>query len=154
MLVFRILVSDVSVQCYFEPVVAVTSAKAFADVCCLDGIACAVLLQHTDVCNAMVETCIGGGTICEFCVCRNCRVEVESSGYIPVAVDVLGACNASSGLFDVSNFVADAVGCYVITVTATNEDGAHSDFIEIEVLNAEDMPFVWDFDCGNHTWFF
>lgn len=46
------------------------------------------------------------------------------------------------------NFVADAVGCYVITVTATNEDGAHSDFIEIEVLNAEDMPFVWDFDCS------
>ncbi len=42
-------------------------------------------------------------------------------------------------------FVADAVGNYTITATATNEDGEHSDSVNIEVLNAEDMPFVWEF---------
>ena len=43
-------------------------------------------------------------------------------------------------------FVAERVGNYTITATATNEDGTHSDTIAVEVLNAEDMPFVWEFD--------
>ena len=42
-------------------------------------------------------------------------------------------------------FSADTVGEYTITATATNEDGTHSDSVEFKVLNAEDMPFVWDF---------
>ena len=42
-------------------------------------------------------------------------------------------------------FEATAVGNYKITVTAENEDGEHSDSVEIEVLRVEDMPFVWEF---------
>ena len=42
-------------------------------------------------------------------------------------------------------FEATAVGNYKIIVTAENEDGEHSDSVEIEVLRAEDMPFVWEF---------
>lgn len=44
------------------------------------------------------------------------------------------------------NFMADAVGHYLVVATAMNEDGEHSDSVEVEVLNAEDMPFVWEFD--------
>lgn len=44
------------------------------------------------------------------------------------------------------NFVAESVGNYTITATATNEDGSYSDTIEVEVLLAEDMPFVWEFE--------
>lgn len=43
-------------------------------------------------------------------------------------------------------FVAETVGLYTITATASNEDGSHSDTVVVEVLNAEDMPFVWEFD--------
>ena len=43
-------------------------------------------------------------------------------------------------------FNADAVGSYTITATASNEDGTHCDKIDIEVLNADDMPLVWEFD--------
>ena len=42
-------------------------------------------------------------------------------------------------------FVADNVGQYTVTATASNEDGAHSDSICIEVVNANDMPFIWEF---------
>ncbi|MBR5852872.1 MAG: PKD domain-containing protein [Alistipes sp.] len=42
-------------------------------------------------------------------------------------------------------FLAESVGLYTITATATNEDGSHSDTVVVEVLNAEDMPFVWEF---------
>ena len=42
-------------------------------------------------------------------------------------------------------FSAEAIGEYTITATATNEDGTHSDRVVINVLNAEDMPFVWEF---------
>ena len=49
-------------------------------------------------------------------------------------------------------FNADAVGEYTITATATNEDGTFSDSVVVEVLNAEDMPFVWEFDrTSYHT---
>ena len=49
-------------------------------------------------------------------------------------------------------FDADAVGHYTISVTATNEDGTHSDTVEVEVLNAEDMPFRWEFSrTAYHT---
>ena len=44
------------------------------------------------------------------------------------------------------SFVCEEVGEYTITATATNEDGTHSDSVQITVLNAEDMPFVWDFE--------
>lgn len=47
-------------------------------------------------------------------------------------------------------FFADAVGNYTITATATNDDGTHSDSVEIRVLNAEDMPFVWEFASENY----
>ena len=42
-------------------------------------------------------------------------------------------------------FSAESEGEYIVTATATNEDGTHSDSVEFKVLNAEDMPFVWDF---------
>ena len=49
-------------------------------------------------------------------------------------------------------FNANNAGNYTITATATNEDGTHSDSIEVEVLAAEDMPFVWEFDrTAYHT---
>ena len=43
-------------------------------------------------------------------------------------------------------FKADALGSYTISANASNEDGSHSDSITIEVVNPEDMPFVWEFD--------
>ena len=43
-------------------------------------------------------------------------------------------------------FDASAVGSYTITATATNEDGSYSDYVVVDVVNAEDMPFVWSFD--------
>ncbi len=43
-------------------------------------------------------------------------------------------------------FEADALGTYSVVASASNEDGAHSDTITIEVVNPEDMPFVWEFD--------
>ena len=43
-------------------------------------------------------------------------------------------------------FTAQSAGVYILTVTATNSDGTHSDSIEITVLNAEDMPFIWEFE--------
>ena len=43
-------------------------------------------------------------------------------------------------------FKAETVGNYTITATASNDDGEHSDSIDIEVVRAEDMPFVWEFD--------
>ena len=49
-------------------------------------------------------------------------------------------------------FEANALGRYSITANASNEDGEHSDSITIEVVNAEDMPFVWEFDrTAYHT---
>ena len=45
-------------------------------------------------------------------------------------------------------FSADEVGEYTITATATSEDGTFSDSVVVEVLNAEDMPFVWEFERG------
>ena len=43
-------------------------------------------------------------------------------------------------------FEADALGTYTVVAAAANEDGAHSDTMTIEVVNPEDMPFVWEFD--------
>ena len=43
-------------------------------------------------------------------------------------------------------FRAEAVGDYIVEATATNEDGAHSDIVNIQVLNADDMPFTWEFE--------
>ena len=43
-------------------------------------------------------------------------------------------------------FNAETVGSYTITATATNMDGSHSDSVLIDVVRAEDMPFVWEFD--------
>ena len=49
-------------------------------------------------------------------------------------------------------FAATEVGSYTITATATNEDGSFSDSVMVEVLNAEDMPFVWEFErTAYHT---
>lgn len=49
-------------------------------------------------------------------------------------------------------FTPAELGKYTITVTATNEDGSFSDSVEVEVVNAEDMPFVWDFErTAYHT---
>ena len=43
-------------------------------------------------------------------------------------------------------FNAYEVGRYEITASASNEDGAHSDTITVDVVNPEDMPFVWEFE--------
>ena len=43
-------------------------------------------------------------------------------------------------------FNADEVGRYEIAASASNEDGAHSDTITVDVVNPEDMPFVWEFE--------
>ena len=43
-------------------------------------------------------------------------------------------------------FIAKEIGNYIVKATAKNEDGAHSDMIEIEVVNADDLPFTWDFE--------
>ena len=43
-------------------------------------------------------------------------------------------------------FIAKEIGDYVINATATNDDGYHSDMVEVEVLNAEDIPFTWEFE--------
>ncbi len=49
-------------------------------------------------------------------------------------------------------FKAETTGNYTIIATASNEDGSHSDFVEIAVVRAEDMPFVWEFDrTAYHT---
>ena len=42
-------------------------------------------------------------------------------------------------------FKSGSVGNYTIAVTATNEDGAHSDTVKVEVLDPKDMPFEWKF---------
>lgn len=47
-------------------------------------------------------------------------------------------------------FEASAIGTYVIVATAANEDGTHSDSVEVEVLNPEDIPFVWEFDRDSY----
>lgn len=47
-------------------------------------------------------------------------------------------------------FSAETIGEYIIAVTATNEDGTHSDSVVIKVLNAEDMPFVWEFSSEQY----
>ena len=52
----------------------------------------------------------------------------------------------SGGKESTYTFKAKEVGRYTITVTATNEDGTHSDSVNVEVLNAEDMPFAWEFN--------
>ena len=52
----------------------------------------------------------------------------------------------------VYNFFAAECGRYTIVAEASNEDGVCSDSVEIEVVNPEDMPFVWDFDrTAYHT---
>ena len=43
-------------------------------------------------------------------------------------------------------FEAQEIGNYTLRATATNSDGEAFDEVAIEVLAAEDMPFVWDFD--------
>ena len=43
-------------------------------------------------------------------------------------------------------FIAKKVGIYQIEATAKNDDGAHSDMVEIEVLDASYIPFTWDFE--------
>ena len=43
-------------------------------------------------------------------------------------------------------FNASTLGKHTLTVTASNSDGKSSDTVEIEVLSADQMPFVWEFD--------
>ena len=43
-------------------------------------------------------------------------------------------------------FVAKETGNYVIKATASNADGSHGDMVEVEVLNADDIPFTWEFE--------
>lgn len=43
-------------------------------------------------------------------------------------------------------FQPEQTGTYTLTATASNEDGSHSDSAEVEVLRAEDMPIVWEFE--------
>lgn len=49
-------------------------------------------------------------------------------------------------------FKSEEAGNYTVEIKASNEDGTHSDTVNVEVLNAADMPFVWDFDrTAYHT---
>lgn len=43
------------------------------------------------------------------------------------------------------NFIAKETGNYLVKAIATNDDGSHSDMVEVEVVNPEDIPFTWDF---------
>ena len=43
-------------------------------------------------------------------------------------------------------FLADEIGRYTLKASASNEDGSHSDMVEIEVVNAEDIPFELEFE--------
>ena len=43
-------------------------------------------------------------------------------------------------------FEAQEIGNYTLRATATNSDGEAFDEVTIEVLSAEDMPFMWDFE--------
>ena len=43
-------------------------------------------------------------------------------------------------------FIAKETGNYIVKAIATNDDGSHSDMVEIDVLNPEDIPFTWDFE--------
>ena len=43
-------------------------------------------------------------------------------------------------------FIAKKIGNYQVEATAKNDDGTHSDMVEIEVLDASDIPFTWDFE--------
>ena len=47
-------------------------------------------------------------------------------------------------------FNADDIGCYIVTANASNEDGSHSDSVTIEVVNPENMPFIWEFDKSDY----
>ena len=42
-------------------------------------------------------------------------------------------------------FVANNTGAYTIVCSAHNEDGTHSDSVQIAVVNADELPFVWEF---------
>ena len=49
-------------------------------------------------------------------------------------------------------FKADRFGSYTITAEASNEDGSHKDIVQINVINQDDLPFVWEFDNSEfHT---
>ena len=72
------------------------------------------------------------------------RASVKHSNLPTTVVWLLNGEQVSEGygyLFEAKN-----TGNYALTVTATNSDGEHSDSVEIEVLAAEDMPFVWQFE--------
>ena len=42
-------------------------------------------------------------------------------------------------------FLAEEIGNYLIVATATNDDGTHRDTVKVDVRNASDLPFVWEF---------
>ena len=42
-------------------------------------------------------------------------------------------------------FIANNTGAYTIVCSAHNEDGTHSDSVQIAVVNADELPFVWEF---------
>lgn len=44
------------------------------------------------------------------------------------------------------NFMAKETGNYIMKAIATNDDGSHSDVVEIDVLSPEEIPFTWDFE--------
>jgi hypothetical protein len=67
----------------------------------------------------------------------------ETSLPTSLAWSVNGALAGNGGSY---TFMADSIGEYTITATAKNEDGVHSDSIGIKVVDAGDMPFVWEFD--------
>lgn len=54
--------------------------------------------------------------------------------------------NEYAGSEPTLRFQAQERGSYTITATATNEDGMHSDTVEVTVLLPEEMPFEWEFE--------
>lgn len=71
------------------------------------------------------------------------RASVKHSDLPTTVVWLLNGEQVSEGYGYI--FEAKNTGNYALTVTATNSDGEHSDSVEIEVLAAENMPFVWQF---------
>ncbi|MBQ7856476.1 MAG: cell surface protein [Alistipes sp.] len=51
---------------------------------------------------------------------------------------------------EVFDFEATTAGTYTIMATASNDDGSHSDSIEVEVRRKEDMPLLWEFDSTSY----
>ncbi|MBR4882679.1 MAG: cell surface protein, partial [Bacteroidales bacterium] len=56
----------------------------------------------------------------------------------------------AAGSESVYKFVAEAIGSYTIVAKASNEDGFHSDTVNVEVLDPSDIPLEWEFERSSY----